>query len=251
MRMSLAVRVLGPVRIERDGTAMTLGRQARAVLALLALQPGTPVSTEVLIEALWAERPPRTARVHVQGLVSTLRRQLGHCSRAHRRIVTEPMGYLLALSRSELDLHRFREAAALGDRLRCEGRRRPAVQRYAEALAAWSGTPCVDLDLPAIRQLTEPLVQSHADILEQWAALALELGDGATSIAAVLRPAVEQHPYRERTRELLMTALCRAGRCPEALMVYEQGRRILAEELGVDPSSPLRQLHRDLLRQLA
>ena len=241
--MNIDVRILCPVRIERDGEPVHVGAQARGVLAVLALRQGSVVSQGELIEALWPGTPPRSARVQVQGLVSALRRALGSGTGP---IATEPAGYVLQLSASELDLIRFRELIGYADQLRDEGSGHEAMRRYEGALDLWSDNPCGDVDLPLVRDLVEPLGQLYADALEEWAATALATGLAA-KVATRLRPAVARHPYRERMRGLLMTALSQAGRCAEALVVYEHGRRHLAEQLGVDPSRRLQGLYRDLL----
>ena len=247
--MALDVRILGPVRVERDGATAKLVNQARAVLAVFVLRHGSPVSADQLIDMLWTGSPPRSARTHVQGLVSMLRRTLctGPGPGAPRTIETEPTGYVLRLKPAELDLHRFRHAITSAEYYRREGRVTEAVRAYASALDLWSGVPCEGVEQPTVRHLTEPLVQVHADALENWAELALDTGESAC-IAAHLHQVVRQHPFRERLRALLMTALHHAGRTGEALILYEEGRRLLADELGIDPSPSLQGLHERLLR---
>lgn len=239
--MTIEVRILCPVQVERDGAPVLLGAQARAVLALLILHHGRPVSQDQMIDALWTCSPPRSARVRVQGLVSALRRILGE---RDSPIVTEPAGYVLRMRPSRLDLHRFAHALESAEQALDEGRRKDALRLYGNALDQWSGVPCGDVDLPAIRDLVEPLQQRYADVLEDWAELALDFG---AKTVPRLYPALAQHPFRERMRGLLMLGLHQAGRSAEALAVYEDGRRRLAEELGVEPAPALQEIYHGLL----
>ncbi len=253
--MGLSVQVLGPLRVHREGTPVHLTAQARAVLALLALGEGVPISSGQLIKALWPAAPPRTARDQVQNLIAALRRALGPRipggGRAARGsdslITTEPVGYVLCLPSGQLDLEVFRATLAVARQCRAQGRLADALARYEKGLDLWSGVPCGDIDRPSVSDLAEPLTQVHADTVEEWAELAVAQGHGAR-VALRLRPVLAAHPFRERMQELLMRALCQAGRRPEALIVYQEGRRRLAEELGVDPSPSLQTLYRDLLQ---
>ena len=249
--MELSVHVLGPVRLERDRCCVQLSGQARVVLAALALRHGRPVSRQELADALWPGLAPRSSRVQVQGLVSGLRRLLdcaGACA-PDCRISTDPAGYVLRPGPGELDLDRFEALATAGAAARIRGEAEPARRYYGEALACWSGPPCADLDSPFVRELAEPLQQRHADVLEEWAEAALLTGRTA-GLTGQLAAALTEHPFRERLRELLMRSLARAGRGAEALGVYERGRRLLADQLGVDPSPQLQQLYLDLLSGL-
>lgn len=246
--MAVDIRVLGPVRLVRDGLTVSLSNQARTVLAVLALRLGTPVSASQLFETLWSDDPPRSAKVHVQGLISALRRALGRgrCISAGCPIVTEPSGYVLAVDPSRLDLGRFRGAVAEAERFREEGDTHQSFRHYSAALDQWSGVPCEDIDRPVVRDLVEPLLEAYADVVEEWAALGMRIGQPGR-VAARLRETIDRYPFRERMRFLLMAALGQVGRQAEALVVYEKGRATLANELGIDPSPALQRLYHDLL----
>lgn len=234
-------RILGPIEVSDESGPLLLGGQKqRAVLALLLLEPGRVVPVDRLIDALWGEQPPRTATTSLQNFISQLRKAVGADA-----LETKPPGYRLRIRPGELDLDRFRvlvEAARAS-----EPEERAAKLRHA--LALWRG--------PALADFTfDSFAQSHIAHLEELRLATLEervqadLDRGAhAELIGELDGLVEDFPVRERLRGQYMLALYRAGRQAEALETYQEGRRILVEQLGIEPSRDLQRLHGAILRQ--
>jgi DNA-binding SARP family transcriptional activator len=210
------------------------------VLALLLLEAGRVVSIDRLVDALWGEQPPRTAVTSLQNFVSQLRKTLGP-----EILETKPPGYRLNVRRGELDLDRFR--TRLEDvRLAEPGER---AEKLRGALALWRGPPLADFSF-------EAFAQPHITHLEELRLATLEERVQADLDAAChgeligeLEALVEEHPVRERLRGQYMLALYRSGRQAEALQAYQDGRGLLVEQLGIEPSRELQQLHGSILRQ--
>jgi DNA-binding SARP family transcriptional activator len=235
-------RVLGPLEVlDDEGRPVALGGQRqRAVLALLLLNRGAVVSTDRLLDAVWGEQPPRTATTSLQNFVSQLRKLLGP-----DRIATKPPGYIVSVQRDEVDVDRFVRLLEQARDVEPAERSR----RLHEALALWRGPALGDFAYEAFaRPDIERLEELRLTALEERIAADLELGRDAELIGE-LETLVDQSPLRERLRSHLMLALYRAGRQGDALNAYEDARRTLVGELGIDPSPALRQLHSSILRQ--
>ena len=245
-------RVLGPLEVIGDGRRLTIasGRQ-RALLALLIINANRVVSTDRIIDALWGDGGPESGAKAVAFHVSKLRDALSPGrwrGQGPGVIATDPAGYVLRVEANSIDGARFEALLADGRRLLAED---PATarDRLVEALALWRGEPYADLSLESfvqseIRRLEELRVRALEDRFE--ADLALGRQD---EILGELEALIATHPLRERLRGQLMTAFYRAGRQAEALRAFQDGRRLLSEELGIDPSPELRQLEAWILRQ--
>ena len=237
-------RVLGPVEASRDGVALDLGpRKQRAVLALLLLDANRVVPTETLIDQLWGDAPPETARSALQVYVAGLRKALGAGGAA---LATRSPGYVLAVEDGALDLDRF---AALRDEARATGDVRQRSALLHEALALWRGTPLAELD-------GEPFGVTARLRFEELRLAALEEridADLALGRHAALVPELDalaaDHPYRERLRAQQMLALYRSGRQADALAAYRAAREASVEDLGIEPGPELRALERAVLDQ--
>jgi DNA-binding SARP family transcriptional activator len=224
------------------------GPKQRALLALLLLHAGEAVAADRLIDELWGERPPPSARNSLQALVSRLRRALAD-PEAHPRIATRPAGYLLEVAAEQFDLARFERLCAEGRDALAANDAATAAARLREALDLWRGEPLADVAF-------EPFARSARDRLEETRVTALEgrieadlaLGRHA-ELVAELEALVKQHPVRERPVALLMLALYRSGRQAEALDAYRSARAMLVRELGLEPSRRLRDLESAILRQ--
>jgi DNA-binding SARP family transcriptional activator len=231
-------RILGPLEVEEAGQLLPLGgAKQRALLALLLLHANEVVSRDRLIDELWAGSPPDSGRTALQVHVSQLRKALGR-----DLILTQPPGYLIRVSDGELDLHRFDRLVA---RARAEEPAQ-AARLLREGLALWRGAPLAELGdsfAPAERARLE---EQRLAALEQWIEAELALGRHA-ELVPELEGLVREHPLRERLRGQLMLALYRCGRQADALSVYGQGRRLLQEELGLEPGEDLRRLERAIL----
>ena len=238
-------RILGPLEVLRDGRPLVVhGAKERALLAVLLVHANEVVSTERLIDELWAEHVPRTARKSVQVRVAGLRRPLGRAG-----VVTHSGGYQLRVDRDRFDLYRFEDLVLEGRRALATEDFSTAAKTLREALSLWRGPPLVEFAhesfaRPTIMRLEELRVAALELRIEADLALGLE-----AQLIAELEALVQVHPVRERLRGLLMLALYRNGRQAEALELYRRAREVLANELGIEPGTALRELHRAILRQ--
>jgi len=237
----LEFRILGPVEVTDDGAPLQLGGQKqRALLALLLLNPNRVVSTDRIMDALWGEQLPRTAATSLQNFVSQLRKLLGSDV-----LVTKPPGYQLRVAADQLDLEKFVHLVE-------ESRGEPAAERTTtlrRALALWRGPPLADLGFEAFAQSEiARLEELRLAALEDRVEAELESGRHSDLIGE-LEAFADENPLRERLRSQLMLALYRSGRQAEALQIYHDTRRVLVDELGIEPSPTLQQLHGAILRQ--
>ncbi|MFI5642459.1 BTAD domain-containing putative transcriptional regulator [Streptomyces goshikiensis] len=241
----LRYRVLGPLAVHRDGRALPLGPlKQRVVLATLLGSANSPVSVDVLTDAVWQEEPPRTARKNLQVYVSALRALLADDELDRPRLIHTGGGYVLRVAEDELDLLRFRSLVRAA-----EGQApRPAARLLRQALDLWQGPPLGE-DLrrsPRLAEEAERLELRHLTAYEGWAEAELELG-GAPAVVEGLRDLVERHPLRERLRSAWMRALSGSGRQAEALAAYDDYRQLLARELGLEPGGAMAARYRMIL----
>ncbi|MCP2163588.1 BTAD domain-containing putative transcriptional regulator [Goodfellowiella coeruleoviolacea] len=246
----LRVELLGPPRAWLGRQELHLGpARQRAVFAVLALHANQVVSRRDLIAAVWGESPPASADGSVHTYISGLRRRLepdrdrwaaGHV------LTSQPAGYLLRLPEAALDV-------AVFDRLRDQGQRQLAAQDAAgaresldAALALWRGEPLSGVPGPAAELERERLVEARLVAAEHRARAVLAT-DGQAEVVAELTALSHDYPLRESLRELLMIALYQAGRQAEALEVFHQARRVLLDELGIEPGPALRRTHERVL----
>jgi DNA-binding SARP family transcriptional activator/class 3 adenylate cyclase/tetratricopeptide (TPR) repeat protein len=252
--VTVQFRMLGPLEVlDDDSRPLVLGgAKQRALLAVLLLQAGEVVSADRLIDELWGEDPPETARSVLQVYVANLRRVL-EPARPRRAatalLVTQPPGYRLDLGTHALDLVRFEQLVADARASLAAGRTAETANLLGEALALWCGPALAEVVLLGRGQgaITE-LEERRLAALEQRIEADLVLGRHAVLVGE-LEALVTAHPLREHLRGQLMLALYRCGRQAEALEVYRQTRETLAEELGIDPSHPLQDLQRAILAQ--
>ncbi len=239
-------RLLGPIEVEREVRVLPLGGpKQRAVLAILLLERGSTVPSDVLIDQLWGESAPQTARNALQGYVFQLRRILEPDVRRggpHEILLSDGAGYRIEIAPDELDVDRF-------ERLTEEGRTllrtspAAATARFEEALALWRGPPLADLAF-------EPFAQAEVHRLDELR-LATQEGRLDALLAAgrhaelvgEIEALVASNPFRERLRSQLLLALYRCGRQSDALAAYASARDELVERLGIEPGPELRDLH--------
>ena len=241
--------VLGPLRAWRGESAVDLGPvQQRVVLAVLLLQAGHPISRQRLISAVWGDVPPARSVNLIQRHVSRLRRVLGtgEARDAPCRLVWTDAGYLLTVPGGAVDLTVFHQELARARAARAAGDLREAAAALHAALALWRGPVCDGLSSPFLDAQRDRLAETRISVIEERADLDLALGQHADLIAE-LRDLVADHPLRERLHGLLMLALYRAGRQADALAAYLDARRLLREDLGVEPAEPLQHLHQQIL----
>jgi DNA-binding SARP family transcriptional activator len=234
-------RLLGSLEVEQGAEAVEIGGQKqRAVLAILALNAGRVVSTDRLVDLLWGEQPPKTAVTSLQNFISQLRKALGA-----NLVVTKSPGYLLNVPADQVDVNRFERLLGEARSLEPESRGR----KLREALELWRGEPLADFSF-------EPFAESEIARLEELRSAALEdrieadlEGGASAELIGELEGLVRENPLRERLRGQLMLALYRSGRQAEALRAYQEARRALVDDLGIEPSNALQQLHASILRQ--
>jgi DNA-binding SARP family transcriptional activator len=234
-------RILGSFEVWDGARQIEVrGAKRRAVLALLVLHANEVVGKDRLIDELWGENAPPTAAAALHNNISRLRKVLGP-----ELLATRAWGYVLRVDPESIDLQKF-------ERLTEEAEALPAHERsakLAEALALWRGPALADLSFePALRHEIARLEELRLATHEARIDADLEVGRHAQVIAE-LEALIARHPLRERLRGQLILALYRDGRQAEALEVYRETRRLLADELGLEPSPPLRELERAILRQ--
>jgi predicted ATPase/DNA-binding SARP family transcriptional activator len=241
----LQFRLLGPLAVSLEGEPLALtGQKPRALLAALLLEANQVVSRDRLIDALWGEEPPDTARNTLQVYVSQLRKLLPDGT-----LETAAHGYKLAVDPESVDLSEFVRLSEQGRATLAAGDTAAAAETLRNALALWQGAPLEDL-------AWEPFAQAEIVRLDELRAAAFEdrieaelaLGRHG-QVVSELERLVAEHPLRERFRGQLMLALYRSGRQADALAVYQRARRTLVDELGIEPSESLRKLEQAILMQ--
>ncbi|MEU2051871.1 AfsR/SARP family transcriptional regulator [Streptomyces bungoensis] len=241
---ALRFSVLGPVRAWRGEEALATGSpQQRALLAALLLREGRTATAAELIDALWGTEPPSQALAAVRTYASRLRKVLDAGV-----LVSESGGYAVRTPREgALDLAVAQELAAQAEKARGGGDLSHAREALNRALALWDGEPLAGVPGPYAEAQRARLEEWRLGLLESRLDMDLEQGCHAEAVSE-LTALTAAHPLRERLRELLMLALYRSGRQAEALAVYADTRRLLAEELGVDPRPGLRELQQRILQ---
>jgi DNA-binding SARP family transcriptional activator len=239
-------RILGPLEVRADEGWTTIGAaKQRSVLATLLLRPGEPVSTDVLIDEVWPEKPPAKAANLVSVYMHHLRRRIGDAD--GRVLVTRAPGYQLVLGPGELDADQFAGLVIEGREALAAGAPDRAVDLLSEALEMWRGPALADVPATSlVAAEADRLGQSRLEAQELRAEASLACGRFAQVLPEVRR-LLADHPLQEKLWALQMRALYGAGRQAEALEVYEQARTKIADELGVDPGAELRQLYHQLL----
>lgn len=237
-------RVLGSLQVCVDDEPLHIGgpRHERA-LAVLLLGANRVTPIPRLIEAMWGERPPSTATHQTRKMVLDLRHRLPG---GDRLIHTDGPGYRLAIDDGQLDLREFDGHLATARAAQASGDQDAAIAHLRAAVELWRGPALAGLDGPVIRPAATALDERHLAATEQLMELRLAAGEGR-ELVAELQELVGEHPLREGLRAHLMVALCRAGRQAEALRVFADGRRLLSEELGIDPGRELVRRYEQIL----
>ncbi|MFC4857049.1 AfsR/SARP family transcriptional regulator [Actinophytocola glycyrrhizae] len=244
----LALRLLGPLTLSSDDEEHDLGgARQRIVLAMLALNANRVVPVESLIDAVWDDAPPTTARVQIQICVSGLRRVLAAAG-GTALIRTRPPGYLLEIPEDDLDVARFNSLvsaarAHVGARHLSE-----AVATLRSALSLWRGTALAGMNSEPLRRSAAQLEDAKVSAVMERIRLDLELGRHEEVVGELLA-LVKEHPLRERLYEYLMLALYRCGRQAEALEVCRRARATLMDELGIELGESTRRLETAILNR--
>jgi predicted ATPase/DNA-binding SARP family transcriptional activator len=239
------VRLFGELEVVQAGVPVPVrGAKQRALLALLALQRGKPVSSDRLIDHLWGDGEAAKPANALQAQVAQLRRSLGSAA-----IVTSEGGYALGVGPGDVDVVRFEQLVATGRRLVEEGEVALASTTLGEALALRRGEPLAEFAYAGFADVE----RAH---LDELTLVAIEARAGADLVLGLhgelvgeLEALCREHPLRERLRELLILALYRAGRQAEALRAYTEARERSVDELGIEPGRALRELQARVLAQ--
>ncbi|MEV4442273.1 BTAD domain-containing putative transcriptional regulator, partial [Streptomyces sp. NPDC049577] len=241
----LRFSVLGPVRAWRGDVPLPVGSpQQRALLAALLCRAGRVVTSAELVDGLWGEEPPSQALAVTRTYLSRLRKVFGADAGA---LVSEAGGYVIRVADDALDLAVAERLAEEAEQEYASGNREAARALIGRCLALWDGEPLAGLPGPYAESQRARLEEWRLRLLERRLELDLEAGRHA-DVVSELTALTAAYPLRERLRELLMLALYRGGRQAEALAVYADTRRLLADELGVDPSPELSELQQRILQ---
>jgi DNA-binding SARP family transcriptional activator/tetratricopeptide (TPR) repeat protein len=242
--MRVELRLVGEVTAGVDGRAIHLGpARQRCVFAVLAVEANQLVSLTQLADRVWGEDPPHRPTETLRSYLSRLRTALSTLDVESVGIHRRPGGYLLAVDEQAVDLHRFR--GLVGQARGADDDH--AVTLYEEALALWRGEPFTGLESPWLDSVRDALTAEHLAARLDYHDVRLRRGQHAELTADLLALAAE-HPWHERLAGQAMLALYRGGRQAGALSFYDELRVRLADELGVDPSASLQDLHQRILR---
>lgn len=239
--------LLGPLLVvghSGEELAVAAARQ-RTLLAALLLHANRPVSHDLLADAVWDGAPPEGHAATLRSYVMRLRRALG-CA-AGARVVTRDPGYLIRLDDSELDVSRFEALCREADSALRAGAWAGASRAASEALALWRGVPLADVPSQVLRDAWLPrLEQLRVQAVEWRVEAELRLGHHE-QLVPVVRELAAQYPLRENLHVALMRALAGAGQRAQALDAYQRARRVLVDDLGIEPGAELREVHRRIL----
>ncbi len=239
-------RILGPVDVEGpDGPVRIPPGRQQVVLAFLLLEANQVVSIDNLVDALWDDDPPDTARTQVQICVSRLRKNLA-AGGVDVAIQTKAPGYVLRVPGDDLDAHAFTATVTAARAVAKEGRTAEAAGMLREAVALWRGACLSGMPSRTLRTRALRLDEERLSAIEDYLELELHLGRHRRLVGEITH-LTHENPLRERLRALLMIALYRSGRQAEALDVYREGRDMLVEELGLEPGPELRLLENAIL----
>lgn len=246
----LRLELLGPMRIWRNGRELEIAApKQRAVLGLLARRVNDVVRLNEIVDALWAGDVPKTAVNCVHTYIAGLRNVL-EPKRSRRAsgelIISAGGGYSLRMPAENVDVQRFLRLHERARRLRAEGRPDAALEAFGAALGLWRGDAYADVPGPFADLERTHLTELRLAAVEDWAAEMLAAGRHV-EVTGALPDLIAREPLRERLRWLLMLALYRCGRQADALAVYRETRRLLSEELGIEPGLDLRRLHEQIL----
>lgn len=244
----MRLRVLGPLEVMRAGEWHRLSAAKwRALLAVLVVHAGRPISIDRLVEELWPDGAPSTAARLVHSYVARLRRAIDDPD--GELVRTRSPGYELVVDNTDLDATRFEDLVAQGTAALRAGDAELAASRCADALSLWRGPAFADVQgIECVRQAADRWGDVRLAALEARVEADLALGNHS-ELVVELGALVSEHPLRERLHAQLMLALYRCGRQAEALEEYQRVRRTLDVELGVEPSSLLSDLQRRILQR--
>jgi DNA-binding SARP family transcriptional activator len=241
--VTLRYAILGPLEAAADGGPLAVGGpRVRALLAVLLLDANRVVPTTRLVDALWEEEPPASARQALHFLVHKLRRILAADPGGRGALATKGSGYVLEVEPGALDTDRFEQLVAEGRAAAGRADHEAASGRFGAALGLWRGEPLAEFAGAAFAQAAAARFgELRLAAVEERADAELALGRHA-GLVAELEALVREHPLRERPRAQLILALYRSGRRAEALEAYRSAERVFLDELGIEPGPQLQRL---------
>ncbi|MGV9345459.1 BTAD domain-containing putative transcriptional regulator [Streptomyces spiralis] len=236
--------VLGSLETRQSGELVRVrGMRQQKLLALLLLHANRVVPMDVLVDELW-EDPPSSARPQVHNAIRDLRRILSAADQTS--LVTMDVGYRLMVPDDAVDAHRFVTSVRGAATAEREGHYADAIRLLQSAVDLWRGDAFAGIHCPSVTSAAVKLHEQRLTALEDLMTLRLRIGE-TSSVVGELHALLAEYPLRDSLRGSLMLALFRSGRQADALAVYDEGRRFLAEELGLEPSQHLRTLHAEIL----
>ncbi|MFD7666786.1 BTAD domain-containing putative transcriptional regulator [Streptomyces sp. NPDC059788] len=241
----MELRILGPLEVHVGGERLFVsGTKRQAVLGALLLADGAPVQIDRLLDTVWGSKTPPTAVKQIRNATSDLRRLHPRLA-ANLRLAGD--GYQLVLDGCQVDATTFAQRAVEARKLLAEGRMEQALGGLRSALSLWRGPVLGGIDRPALQARTAALNELRLVTMEQRVELELA-AENHQSLLGELSAWAAEHPLRERLVAQFMLALHHSGAQARALMVFEQTRRILKEELGVSPGVEMQEAYRQILQ---
>lgn len=242
----MGLNILGPLELHGCGGVLHVGGpREQIVLATLALRANRVVSSEQLVDAVWEDSPPSTARGQIQGCVSHLRKPFAAAGLPDA-IRRQASGYVLNISEDDLDSSRFARMVAAAQSQAAMRQPAEAAQTLHDALALWRGAALQGIQSETVRRGAAVLDDNRLGVIEERLRLDLELGRH-DEIIGELRGLVADHPLRERLHGLLALSMYRSGRQADSLEALRVARSTLADEVGIDPGQELQDLERAIL----
>lgn len=246
-------QLLGPVQLNDPEARLSVTPKARTVLALLLCRGDSVVPASALFDEIWGDRLPKSARTTLQTYVVHLRQALAEAVGttvdrvAEETLTTRGPGYRLVVGGGEVDMTEFCRLSGEGAAARQAGQYREGVAHLQDALALWKGPPLADVPCgPALEAEAARLNEVHLAAEEHLVALRLDLGQSHEALGEAVGM-VRRHPANENMNALLMIALHRAGRRPDALKTFHQLRSTLVDDLAIEPRSGLQDLYQAVL----
>ncbi|WP_268256532.1 AfsR/SARP family transcriptional regulator [Kitasatospora xanthocidica] len=245
---SVEFSLLGPLNVHVGGKTLRLGgSRQRTVITMLLLSPGQVISVDTLIDAVWPNGGPSTARNQIAICVAGLRKVFKDATDINDVILTTYPGYTLNPDGHRIDVRDFEEGVRAARESAREGHVDDACRQFGDALRLWQGRALDGLTGTRIEAAASRLEELRLDVAEELAGLRLKSGNH-NAVVGELTEIVKEYPLRERARAHLMLAHYRAGRRAEALAVFAEARRVLVAELGIEPGPALQELHAQVLR---
>ncbi|WP_158848712.1 AfsR/SARP family transcriptional regulator [Saccharothrix deserti] len=243
-------RMLGPLEVQSAGRQVRINAaKQRTVVAMLLVNAGREVPVDALVTEVWGQDPPRSAVPNLRTYVMKLRALLSADAVGVEQVLTTRSGYLLRADPDDIDLHRFESTLGRARKAIADAELDAAETAFESALALWRGEAAQDVALgPSLRDVVDRLAEQHAEAVEDYADIKIAMGDHVAAIER-LRGLVDRYPLRERAYGQLMSALYRRGDVNAALLMYRKARKMLIEELGVEPGPDLSSLHQAILRR--